>query len=33
MAKKVTAIQSEDKIAVRELENILKIFLTFGRNV
>ena len=33
MAKKVTAIQSEDKIAVSELENILKIFLTFGRNV
>ena len=29
MAKKVTAIQSEDK----ELENILKIFLTLGRNV
>ena len=33
MVKKVTAIQSEDKIAFRELENILKIFLTFGRNV
>ena len=29
MAKKVTAIQFEDK----ELENILKIFLTLGRNV
>ena len=33
MAKKVTAIQSKDKIAVSKLENILKIFLTFGRNV
>ena len=33
MAKKVTAIQSEDEIAVWELENILKIFQTSGRNV